>query len=184
MSFEEFLQQINNPIFIIIGFIVLLVIIRIYNTIRIDKGAKSYIKRASKLRRKKFNGPDLIEYTAHKRKGGSNTYKKLKSNAKSRVEKFFQYKEEELPAIVNYVHSKRKKNNKKKLVVFVSNGQRKMIKLRIGKTVKEFIHLTNKFECLDEFIRFLHDLPDAILKQKKHDIYIPEYEVSIGYEIK
>lgn len=184
MSFGEILQQINNPVFLIIAFIVILVIIRLFNRMRINAGAKSYIKKASKLRRKKFNGPDLIEYTTHKRKGGSNTYKKLKTNAKGKVEKFFQYKEEELPALVNFMYAKRKKKNKKKLVVFVTNGQRKMIKIGLGKTVKEFIQVSNKFDCLDELIRFLHDLPNAILKQKDYDIYIPEHEVSIGYEIK
>lgn len=184
MSFDEILQQINNPVFLVIGFIIFLLIIRLINTMRINTGAKSYITRANKLRRKKFNGPDLIEFTALKRKGGSNTYKKLKTNAKSRVEKYFQYKEEELPALVNFVYSKRKKKNKRHLTIFVTNGKRKMIKIKLGKTVKEFIQLTNSFECLDELIRFLHNLPDAILKHQKYDIYIPEHEVSIGYSIK
>lgn len=183
MSFDEILQQYANPVFIVIAFIFVLVIIRVFNNIRVNAGAKSYITRANKLRRKKFNGPDLIEFIAQKRRRGSNTFKKLKNNAKSRVEKYFLYKEEELPAIVNFSHAKKKKN-KKKLIIYVTNGYRKMIKIRMGKTLKEFINLTNKFECLDEFIKFLHDLPEAILSHKEYDIYIPEHEVSIGYEIK
>lgn len=184
MSIDEFIASINNPVFLVIVFFLVLVAIRIINNMRIDAGAKSYIKRANKLRRKKFNGQDVIEYTSYKRKGGSNTYKKLKNNAKSRVEKFFQYKEEELPALVNFSHGKRKKKNKKKLVIFVTNGQRKMIKIGLGKSIKEFIYLTNKFECLDELIKFLHNLPEAILNHQEYEIYIPEHEVTLGYEIK
>ena len=184
MSFDEILQQINNPVFIVIGFIIILLVLRIFNNYRVNAGAKSYIKRANRLRRKKFNGPDLIEFTSQKRRGGSNTYKKLKTNAKGRVEKYFQYKEEELPALVNFVYSKYKKKNKRHLTIFVTNGKRKMIKIKLGKTVKEFIQLANKFDCLDELIRFLHNLPDAILKHQKLEVYIPEHEVSIGYSIK
>lgn len=184
MNFEEILTQLTNPVFIVIAFILLLVIIRIINNIRINSGAKSFITRANKLRRKKFNGPDLIEYTALKRRRGSNTYRRLKGNAKSKVEKYFLYKEEEIPAIVNFSHGKRNKKNKKKLTIYVTNGHRKVIKLRLGKTLKEFVNLTNKFECLDEFIQFLHHLPEAILNHQQYDIYVPEHEVSIGYEIK
>ena len=184
MSFDEFLSQINNPVFLLVAFFLVLVIIRIIASIRINAGAHSYIKRANKLRRKKFNGPDLISYISDKRRRGPNTYRRLKANAKGRVQKFFQYKEEELPALVNFSHGKKKKKNRGKLIIFVTNGHRKMIKIRMGRTLKEFINLTNKFECLDEFIHFLHNLPEAILKNQQYDIYIPEHEVSIGYEIK
>jgi len=184
VSFDEFLQQINNPVFLVIAFIVVLVIIRVVNKIRIAAGAKSYITKANKLRRNKFNGPELVEFTATKRRRGSNTYRKLKGKAKSRVDRFFQYKEEELPAIVNFSHGKKGKNSKKKLIIFITNGQKKMLKIRAGKTTKDFINLTNKFECLDQLIQFLHNLPEAIMNRQEYDIYIPEHEVSIGYQIK
>lgn len=184
MSIDEILSQINNPVFVVIAFIFILVIIKVINNIRINQGAKSYIKRANKLRRKKFNGPDLIEYTAMKRRRGSNTYRRLKGNAKSKVDKYFQYKEEELPALVTFSYGKKRRKTRKKLVIYLTNGHHKIIKIKMGKTVKELVNLSNKFECLDEIIRFLHNLPDAILNKKEYSLYIPEHEATLGYEIK
>ena len=40
------------------------------------------------------------------------------------------------------------------------------------------------YECLDEFIQYLHNLPEAILNREDYDIYINDHDVSIGYKIK
>ena len=173
------------PVQLAVGvFIIVLIIWRIFNTIRIYFGAKSYVKKTNKLRRKKFNGVSLVSNIKKKRKKNTNTYKQLRMSGRSKVEKFFQYKEDELPGITNFSYSKMFKRNKNKIIIFVSDGRKKVMKIHMKKARKSFITLTNKYECLDEFIVFLHNLPEAIIAQQEYDIYITEKDVSIGYEIK
>ena len=114
----------------------------------------------------------------------TNTYKKLKRSAKTKVEKYFKYKEDELPGVANYAYGKMLKRSKDKLIIFVSNGKKKVAKIKMKKATKQFIEITNKYECLDEFIQFLHNLPEAILEQQDYDIYISDHDVSIGYQVK
>jgi len=162
----------------------LLVVWRMFNTMRIYFGAKGFVRKASKQRRKKFNGLLLNEFTEKKRKKNTNTYKKLKRRSKNKVEKYFKYKIEELPGITNYSYGKMFKRNKHKLTIFVSNGKKKIMKIHMKKAYKKFIDLTNKYECLDEFVQYLHNLPEAIMNQQEYDIYISDHDVSIGYLIK
>lgn len=52
------------------------------------------------------------------------------------------------------------------------------------KALKQFIEITNKYECLDEFILYLHHLPDAMIKRERYDIYINDFDITIGYDVK
>lgn len=176
-------QAFPIPVFILHLFISL-IIWRGYTNARIYFGTKSYVKKTNKLRRKKFSGLMLNEFTEKRRKKRTNTYKNLRSKAKSRVEKYFQYKEDELPGITNYSYSKLFKRNKSKLFIIVSDGHKKIMKIQLKKATKQFIELVNTYECLDEFVQYLHNLPDAIMNQQDYDIYINDHDVSIGYEVK
>jgi hypothetical protein len=184
MDFEAILQQLSNPVVLVGLLCFVLLIWRLFNTVRIYSGAKSYVKKTNKLRRKKYNGPDLLNFIEKKRKKGTNTYKNLRNRAKVRVEDFFQYKESELPGITNYSHGGMFKRSNKKITIFVSNGKKKISTIRMKKASKQFMDLANKYNCLNELIQYLHNLPEAILNQQEYDIYVNEFDVSIGYEIK
>ena len=175
----------TNPIpVIIIGFILIVVIWRAFRTASIYLGAKGFVKKSNKLRRKKYSGVLLNEFTEKKRARNTNSYKKLRRRAKNKVEAYFKYKEDELPGITNYANSKMLKRNRKKLIIFVSNGRKKIKRIQMKKAFKNFVELTNKYDCLDEFVLYLHNLPEAILNHQDYDIYIEEHDISIGYEIK
>ncbi len=179
----DFTQYLTLPN-LVIGGIAIIIIIRLFNNVRIFFGAKSYVKKASKLRRKKYNGLILVESTKKRRKKNSNSYQKLKHKPKSLVEKYFKYKEDELPGMRNYARGSAFRRNKEKLYIYVSNGKKQIMKFSMKKATKKFIDVTNKYNCLDEVVVYLHHLPEAILKHEEYEIFISDADVSIGYQIK
>lgn len=175
----------DNLVYTIVGgLLILFVLVRLIKTIRLHLGAKRYVRKSKKLRKKKYNGIQLVEKIHKKRKKGSNSYKKLRGGAKKKVRRYFNYKIEELPVITRYSYGKLLKRSKDKLVIFARNERKTVKKFKIKKGLKNLIDLTNKFQCLDELIQFLHNLPEAILGQQNYDVYIVEQNISIGYKIK
>ena len=185
-ALNDFLDGLGIPlpVAIVAAVVILIILWRMFQNVRIYLGAKGYVRKTKKLRRKKFNGLNLVEFSAKRRKKNTNSYKKLKRKSKTRVEKYFQYKEDELPGVTNYSNGKMFKRNKAKLTIFVSNGKKKVMKIKMKKATKRFIELTNKYECLDELVEFLHNLPDAILEHQEYDVYVNEHDISIGYQVK
>ena len=176
---------IENLLYAAIGTIVVLFIVfRLFKTARIYLGTKSYVRKSKKLRKKKFNGIKLTEKIEKKRKKNTNTYQTLKGRGKKLTKKYFNYKIEELPVITRYSYGKLLKRSKKRLIIIVKNDHKTIRKIKLKKGLKNMIQLTNKYSCLDEFIHFLHNLPEAILEQQDYDIYVGDEDVSIGYIIK
>ena len=186
MTLDELLQlAMDNLVYTIVGgLLILFILFRIYKTMTIYLGAKRYVKKSKKLRRKKYNGTLLIDKVEKKRKKGTNSYKKLRGRAKKKVKRYFNYKLEELPVITRYSYGKLFKRSKDKIMIFARNEKKIVKKVKIKKGLKNLIDMTNKYECLDETIQFLHNLPDAILEQQDYDIYVSEQDISIGYKIK
>lgn len=145
---------------------------------------KSYVKKTKRLRKKKFNGIQLTEKLRKKRKKHTNSYQKLKGSGKKLTKKYFTYKMAELPAVTRYSYGKIFKTSNKKLIIVVKNGKRTIQKIKMKKGLRNMIQLTNKHNCLDEFIHYLHDLPEAILDQQDYDILVGVEGVSISYVIK
>ena len=154
---------------IFIHFFIILLLWRMFINARIYLGTKKYVAKTNKLRRKKYNGLLLNDYTKKKRKRKTNTFKGLRTKAKSKVEAYLKYKEEELIGITNYSYGKLLKRNKENLCIYVSNGKKKIQKIYLKKSLKQFIDLMDTYECLDEFIQYLHNLPEAILNREDYD---------------
>lgn len=173
----------NLIIMVIAHFVLLLLFRQLYRNTRVTLGTKRYVTKTNKLRRNKFSGISLNEYTERRRKRESNTYRGLRSKAKSKVKRYFEYKEEELPGITNYSYGKKLKRNKNKIMILVTQANKGTEKINVKKSYREFIELVNKFNCLDEFVLYLHNLPDALLNRQDYDIYLNEHEVTIGYEV-
>ena len=144
---------------------------------------KRYVNKSKRLRKKKYNGLKLVEYTAKKRKKNTNNYKKLKRRAKRKVKKYFQYKIDELPRIVKYAQGKLLKKSRKRLAIIVKNERKTLKKFHLTIGVKTILQLTNSYECLDEMILFFHHLPDAILADKDYDIFLDNEGILITYKI-
>ena len=175
----------DNLLYAAIGTIIaLFIIFRLFKTARIYLGTKSYVRKSKKLRKKKFNGILLTDKIKKKRKKNTNEFSKLRGRGKKLVKKYFNYKLEELPVITRYSYGKLLKRSKKKLMIIVKNDRKTLKKINMKKGLKNLIQVTNKYQCLDEVIHFLHNLPDAILEQQDYDIYVGEEEISIGYVIK
>ncbi len=186
MSFDELMQLVMDNLYISIGvaLVVLFIVFRIWKTIRIHLGSKRYVKKSKKLRKKKFNGIQLVDKVQKKRKKGTNSYNKLKGRGKKRVKKYFVYKLEELPIVTRFSYGKLFKRSSDKLVIFARNERKIVKKVGVRKGLKNLIDMTNKYQCLDEMIHFLHNLPEAILDQQDYDIYLSDQDISIGYMIK
>ena len=175
----------DNLLYAVIGTIVVLLIIsRLYKTALIYLGTKRYVRKSKKLRKKKYNGILLTDKIKKKRKKNTNSFQKLKGRGRKLSKKYFNYKLEELPVITKYSYGKLLKRSRNKLVIIVKNERKTLKKIHMKKGLKTMINVTNKYECLDEFIVFLHNLPEAILEQQDYDIYVGDNDVSISYIVK
>ena len=175
----------DNLLYAVIGTIVVLLIIsRLYKTALIYLGTKRYVRKSKKLRKKKYNGILLTDKIKKKRKKNTNSFQKLKGRGRKLSKKYFNYKLEELPVITKYSYGKLLKRSRNKLVIIVKNERKTLKKIHMKKGLKTMINVTNKYECLDEFIIFLHNLPEAILEQQDYDIYVGDNDVSISYIVK
>ena len=186
MQIDDLLQlAMDNLIytFIVID-VIFFVLFTLWKKIQVRLDAKRYVKKAQKLRKKRWNGILLVDFLQKKRKPGTNTFNKLKRGGKRRVRKYFSYKIEELPLITKYSYGKLLKRSNNKLIIFVRNETKIVKKLKIKRGLNNLVNTTNKYQCLNEMIYFLHDLPDAILEQQDYDIFITEQDLSIGYKVK
>ena len=68
------------------------------------------------------------------------------------------------------------------IVVYQDNKTKKKYKLKKG--AKQFINIIDTYDCLDQFIEFLHKLPDTMLNDEDLEFYIEEHNILIGYTLK
>lgn len=174
----------NLIVTIVVAIVVVFIIFRLVRTARMYLGQKSYVKKARKLDRKKFNGMNLIQKTTRKRKKESNSFNKLRGRAKKWVKRYFGYKMEELPVFVRYSYGKLFKRSRHKLFIIIKNEKKTLKKINMKKGLRQIIDTTNKYACLDEMINFLHNLPEAIIEQQEYDIYAGDEDILITYQIK
>jgi septum formation topological specificity factor MinE len=186
MSLESLIDlAVQNPIIAaVVVIVVLFILFRSIRTARMYLGAKSYVKKARKLDKRKFNGLDLVSKTARRRKRDSNSFNKLRGRAKKWVRRYFSHKMDELPIITKFSRGKLFKRSNNRLIIIVKNERKTIKKITMKKAQKELLNLTNKYECLDEMITFLHNLPEVILDDQEYDVYIAGDELVLSYIIK
>lgn len=186
MDLDTIITWVTDNLYLAIGIgvVSLFILIRLWRSVGLHLGHKKYVKKSVKLRRKKFNGVNLVEKTKKKRKKTTNSYNKLSHRGKKLVKKYLTYKAEELPIVTKFSYGKLFKRSSNKLMITVKNERKTIMKLKLKRGFKEMVKLSNKFECLDELILFLHELPGAIIDQQEYDVYINTQDVSIGYSIK
>lgn len=176
--------QENLIITAVVGVILIFIIFRMFKTMRMYLGAKSFVKKSLKLDKKKFNGLALIEKTSRRRKKNSNSFKKLRNNSKRWVRKYLTHKFDELPIVTRYAKGRLFKRSNNRLLFIVKNERKVIKRFPIKKGTKEFIDLSNKYECLNEILTFLHHLPNAILNEDEYDIFFGEEGYLLTYQIK
>ncbi|AIO18999.1 hypothetical protein KQ51_01122 [Candidatus Izimaplasma bacterium HR1] len=186
MNFDAIIQIIMDNILVsvFVGVIVIFIIFRLIKTARMYLGAKSYVRKARRLDKKKFNGLNLVEKTAKRRKKNTNTFKKLRNRGKKWVRKYLTHKFDELPIITRYSRGKLFKRSKNRLIIIVKNEKKTIKKISTKRGMKQIIDISNKYECLDEVITFLHHLPEAILNEQEYDIFFGEEGMLLTYQIK
>ncbi len=186
MTLNEFIQlAVDNYVYTaIVVIIITLVILRIRKTIRIHIGSKKYVKKSRKLRKRKFNGITLVDKIKRKRKKKTNNYLKLTYSGKRKVKKYLNYKSEELPIITKYSYGKLFKRSNNKLIIFAKRDKKIIKRVNLKKGPKNIIDFVNRYECLNEMIVYLHNLPVAILDQQDYELNVKGKEISLGYKIK
>jgi hypothetical protein len=145
---------------------------------------RASVKKSKRLRKKKFNGIYLTEKLQKKRKKHTNSFQKLKGKGKKLTKQYFTYKMSELHAVTKYSYGKLFKKTNKNLIIVVKHGKKTLQKFKIKKSLRNMIQVTNKYDCLDEFINYLHNLPEAILEKQDYDIFVGIEGISIGYIVK
>lgn len=186
MTFEQLIQMaIDNLLYTILivvigGFI----IIRLFKTASMYLGAKHYVRNATKLDKKKFNGLTLVDQTRKKRKKNSNSFNKLRQRSKNKTRRYFEYKLDELPVLCRFKHGKLFKRSKKEIIILVKKDKKVLKKITSKKSMKTLIQITNKYECLNEMVIFLHNLPEAILEEQDYDIFVGVEDIQITYQLK
>lgn len=186
MNFDTIVQLISkSPIIsIIVAVVLIIVLYRLFKTARIYLGIKSYVKKAKKLDKRKFNGSTLVDKISKKRKKKTNSFQMLRGKAKKMVLKYLTYKIEELPVITRYARGKLFKRSNSRLIILVKNEKTTLEKIGMKKGIKQLVDLTNKYDCLDEVLIFLHNLPAAILTQQEYEEFFGEEDIIITYRIK
>ena len=186
MNFQDFIQIITDNLIVsvFVGVILLIIFIRLIRTARMYLGAKSFVKKARKLDKRKYNGLTLVEKTSKKRKKNTNSFKKLKGRSKKWVRKYLTHKFDELPIITKYSRGKLFKRSNNRLILHVKNEKKTIKKISMKKGMKQLIEISNKYECLDEIITFLHHLPEAILNEQEYDIFLGEEGLLLTYQVK
>ena len=147
-------------------------------------GAKRFVRKSKKNRKKKFNGLLLNDKIRKKRKKNTNSFSKLKGGAKKKVRKYVSYKVEELQIQVQYSYGKLLRRTKEKLQFKIIRDDKVVKRIKFKKPQKLILDATNKYNCLDEMIIFLHELPEAIIEQVDYEIYSDEGDCTITYQIK
>lgn len=160
-------------------FILNLVIRRLWFNFKSNR----YLAKAKRLREKKYNGIELVKTTQDKRRKNTNCFKRLKGSSKKKIEHYLDYKTKELPNIFNFVENNSLKPSKKILYIVFKNDQKIVSKQPIEIGYRQLIRNSDKFDCLDQIILFLHHLPDALLAQKEYDVYIEDEDMIITYEV-
>lgn len=186
MDFQSLLDLImeNLIVSIVVIAVILFIFFRTIKTARMYLGAKSYVKKARKLDRRKFNGHDLVSKTARRRKRDTNSFNKLRGRAKKWVRRYFAHKIDELPIITKFSRGKLFKRSNNRLIILLRNSKKTIKKIPMKKAQKQLLDLTNKYNCLDEMITFLHNLPECILDDQEYDVFIGEDELLLTYIIK
>lgn len=186
MNFQQIIEAAMNnlPVTIAVILVFGFLLLRIFKTARMYLGAKSYVKSAIKLDRKKFNGLQLVDKTKRKRKKESNSFNKLRQRAKNQVRKYFEHKLEELPVFTAYAHGKLFKRSSNNLSILIKRDKKVLKKITNRKGMKNLLEAVNKYQCLDEMVIFLHNLPEAILESNEYDIYCDMQDITITYAIK
>jgi hypothetical protein len=166
------------------GFLLWVLLKRLVRTARGHLGMKRYVRQATRLDRKQYNGLQLLEKIKRRRKRKTNHFRGLRWLARRPVRRYFQHKSEELPVFVRYTSGKLLKRSKAKLRIVVKQGSKTVAKYKLKAGAREFIDLSNDHHCLNELIIFLHHLPDAILERRDYDIDVTSANLTITYQIK
>lgn len=174
----------NLLVSIIVGLIILFILFRIFKSLHFYMSSSKYARKAKRLRKKKYNGVLLVERIRKRRKKNTNNFKKLKRKGKKLTKKYLDYKAEEIPIIAKYADSKVLKSSRRQLLIVVYQDGKTKKKYKLKKGSKQFINIIDTYDCLDQFIEFLHKLPDTMINDEDLDFFIEKHGVTIGYTLK
>lgn len=174
----------NLLISAVIALFIIIIIVRTIKHMHFYMSSARYVRKAKKLRRKKFNGVLLVERIRKRRKKHTNSYKKLKRKGKKLTKKYLDYKAEELPIVAKHADSKVLKTSRRQLLIVIYQDGKVKKRYKLKKGSKQLINIIDTYDCLDEFIEFIHQLPDAILHDEDLEFILDDETTRIGYILK
>lgn len=169
--------------YIIAGVIMVFIVVIILMMGRRKRYFKKTLKKFQKLRVKKFNGERLIDKIEKKRKAGSNTFKTLNANGKKRVKQYFKHKDKELIFTAIYASGSKLRYKYRNVILQVSRKKNGRLVIDDFSRTKGFKRVSNKYNCLDELILYLDELPIKIVDNEAFEIPLDD-ETKLDYTIK
>ena len=88
MDFSALFTREYLPYTIFVALIIIFILYRSFKSVKMYMGARSYVRKSKRLRKRKYNGLVLVEYTQKKRKKNTNNFAKLRRRAKKKVKKY------------------------------------------------------------------------------------------------
>ncbi len=181
------LEQWLNPEYLplLIGGVVIILllffIMQYYSRVML---LKRMVRRYARQRKKKYNGERLIEKIDKKRKIETNNFKGLKGKGKKLVKGFFKHKYNELKYCTILKTRGKFRFKGKQCLIQIEKEKKEHIKKENYNSAKHFIRLCDKYDCLDQFILYLHELPEQLLQDQIFEYYIADHDATITYIIK
>ncbi|GEM_PF-1317206 len=145
---------------------------------------RKLVKKHRKQSKKKYNGERLLEKIDKKRKSGGNTYRSLKRPARKRVKKYLEFKVKQLRFAAMKAKKKGLRIKKRRCYLTILDERKGKDRREKFQNTKDLIRMSNKFDCLDEMILYLDELPERILKDEDFEYRLEENEAWLSYEIR
>ncbi len=167
----------------IIGGVLLLVLLFLYLAHRMRvMHLKAMIKRNRKASIKKYNVSALLEKIDNKRKPESNDFKGLKGKAKKLVKQYLKHKHNEIKYIAIFKTRGRFKFKLKACVIKITQEKQDRVKKETYQSLRDYIKLANKYDCLDQFMVYLDELPQYMMDDGQFEYYLDTHDVTISYQ--
>ncbi len=171
------------PLLVAGGIILLISLFVLYHGIRVMH-LKLTLDRFKRQRRKRQNGDRLLLLLEKYRKEQKNTYKGLKKKGRKLVNRYFTYKARELHYITLYKTRSRFTFKGGEPVIQVSQIESSLDRGDTYTNPRQFVKLTNRYECLEEFILYLHEMPDKIMSGQPFEYFLSGHDVLLSYKIR
>ncbi len=169
------------PIIIAAVIVIILIFLYLGHRMRVLH-LKRMIKRNRKASMKRYQATTILDKIEKKRKPESNDFKGLKGKGKKLVKQYLKHKHNEIKYIAIFKTRGRFKFKLKDCVLKITKEKQDRIKKETYKSLRDYIKLANKYECLDQLMVYLDELPQYMMDDGQFEYYLASHDVTLSYQ--